>query len=74
MPEPVIASAADPTAEATDALHRLTARLAALDLDAPTIEILTAVLTVDLDESPPDPAGYQSPPTAGPIVTTEPAA
>ena len=29
--------------------ERLTARLATLDLDPETIEILTAVLTVDLD-------------------------
>jgi hypothetical protein len=32
-----------------DAVHRLTARLATLDLDPPTVEILTAVLTADLD-------------------------
>jgi hypothetical protein len=32
-----------------EAFHRLTARLATLDLDPPTVEILTAVLTVDLD-------------------------
>ena len=32
-----------------DAFHRLTARLALLDLDPATLEMLTAVLTVDLD-------------------------
>ena len=32
-----------------DALHRLTARLATLDLDPATLEILTAILTVDID-------------------------
>ena len=32
-----------------EAVHRLTARLATLDLDPRTVEILTAVLTVDLD-------------------------
>lgn len=32
-----------------EAIHRLTARLATLDLDAPTVEILTAVLAADLD-------------------------
>jgi hypothetical protein len=35
--------------ERQDALHRLTARLATLDLDPTTLEILTAVLTADLD-------------------------
>jgi hypothetical protein len=39
----------DPTAPDPDALHRLTARLVALDLDPATVEILTAVLTADLD-------------------------
>ncbi len=37
-----------PAVEA-EALHRLTARLATLDLDPGTLEILTAVLTVDID-------------------------
>jgi len=32
-----------------EALHRLTARLAVSDLDPATVEILTAVLTLDLD-------------------------
>jgi len=32
-----------------EAAHRLTARLATLDLDPRTVEILTAVLTADLD-------------------------
>lgn len=32
-----------------EAVHRLTARLATLDLDPQTVEILTAVLTADLD-------------------------
>jgi hypothetical protein len=36
-------------AMANEAFHRLTARLATLDLDPPTVEILTAVLTADLD-------------------------
>jgi len=49
MSDPMLPSAAAPAAEANDALHRLTARLARLDLDPPTIEILTAVLTADLD-------------------------
>jgi hypothetical protein len=46
-----------------DAYHRLTSRLATLDLDPATLEILTAVLTVDLDlseerqEAIPHPAG-----------------
>jgi hypothetical protein len=39
----------DQTPEASEAFHRFTARLATLDLDPPTVEILTAVLTVDLD-------------------------
>jgi len=43
------------TADRNDALHRLTARLATLDLDPPTIEILTAVLTADLDLTTADP-------------------
>jgi len=33
----------------SEALHRLTARLATLDLDPATLEILTAILTADLD-------------------------
>jgi hypothetical protein len=37
-----------PAAE-DDAFHRLTSRLATLDLDPATLEILTAVLTADLD-------------------------
>jgi hypothetical protein len=37
-----------PAAE-DDAFHRLTARLATLDLDPATLEILTAVLTADID-------------------------
>ena len=36
-----------PAAE-DDAFHRLTSRLATLDLDPATLEILTAVLTADL--------------------------
>ncbi|HKY74885.1 MAG TPA: hypothetical protein VJS45_02000 [Acidimicrobiia bacterium] len=35
----------------TEALHRLTARLATLDLDPATLEILTAILTADIDLS-----------------------
>jgi hypothetical protein len=37
------------SAAESDALHRLTARLATLDLDPATIEILTAILTADID-------------------------
>jgi hypothetical protein len=33
----------------SEALHRLTARLAMLDLDPATLEILTAILTADID-------------------------
>jgi hypothetical protein len=33
----------------SEAIHRLTARLATLDLDPATVEILTAILTVDID-------------------------
>ncbi len=38
----------------SEALHRLTARLATLDLDPATVEILTAILTVDIDLSDSD--------------------
>lgn len=44
-------SALTPAAE-EDAFHRLTSRLATLDLDPATLEILTAVLTADLDPRP----------------------
>ena len=37
-----------PAVEA-EAVHRLTARLATLDLDPSTLEILTAILTADID-------------------------
>ncbi len=40
-----------------EAVHRLTARLATLDLDPQTVEILTAVLTADLDVTPEEVAG-----------------
>ena len=33
----------------SEALHRLTARLTMLDLDPATLEILTAILTADID-------------------------
>ena len=33
----------------SEALHRLTARLATLDLDPGTVEILTAILTADIE-------------------------
>lgn len=33
----------------SEALHRLTARLATLDFDPATLEILTAILTADID-------------------------
>ena len=39
-----------------EAVHRLTARLATLDLDPQTVEILTAVLTADLDQAMEDEA------------------
>ena len=49
-----------PAAE-DDAFHRLTSRLASLDLDPATIEMLTAILTIDLTEerleASPRPAG-----------------
>jgi hypothetical protein len=44
-----------------DAFHRLTSRLATLDLDPATLEILTAVLTADLSGD--RPGGF--PPPAG---------
>ena len=47
MSDPMIAPRL-PAVEA-EALHRLTARLATLDLDPGTLEILTAILTVDID-------------------------
>jgi hypothetical protein len=47
---PAVATASDPAGN--EAFHRLTARLATLDLDAATLEILTAVLTADLDTRP----------------------
>ena len=37
-----------------EAAHRLTAKLATLDLDPTTVEILTAVLAADLDPTPED--------------------
>jgi hypothetical protein len=37
-----------------EAFHRLTSRLATLDLDPATVEILTAVLTIDLTEETPE--------------------
>ena len=49
-----------PAAE-DDAFHRLTSRLATLDLDPATLEMLTAILTIDLTqerlEAFPHPAG-----------------
>ncbi len=47
MSDPMIASRL-PAVE-TEALHRLTARLTTLDLDPATLEILTAILTADID-------------------------
>ena len=47
MSDPMIASRL-PAVE-TEALHRLTARLTTLDLDPSTLEILTAILTADID-------------------------
>jgi len=51
MADPMVPTVVLPeaAAERQDALHRLTARLARLDLDPATVEILTAVLTADLD-------------------------
>lgn len=50
MPDPL------PLTE-NEAAHRLTARLATLDLDPQTVEILTAVLTADLDLTTEEVAG-----------------
>jgi hypothetical protein len=55
---PDLNSAAD-----NDAFHRLTSRLATLDLDPATIEILTAVLTADLDVSEARPGALPHPAT-----------
>lgn len=49
MSDPMIANRL-PAVE-SEALHRLTARLATLDLDPATLEILTAILTADIDLS-----------------------
>ena len=49
-----------PAAE-DDAFHRLTSRLATLDLDPATLEILTAVLTADLDLSEERPGALPHP-------------
>jgi hypothetical protein len=38
----------------SEALHRLTAKLTTLDLDPATLEILTAILTADIDLSDSD--------------------
>ena len=48
-----------PAAADDDAFHRLTSRLAILDLDPATLEILTAVLTADLSEERPE--GFRLP-------------
>ena len=47
MTDPMIPTR--PPAVESEGLHRLTARLATLDLDPATLEILTAILTVDID-------------------------
>ena len=44
----------------SEALHRLTARLAMLDLDPATLEILTAILTADIDLRAGDEAAFTS--------------
>jgi hypothetical protein len=44
-----VRSTVPPAAASGDGVRRLMARLATLDLDPPTIEFLTAVLTADLD-------------------------
>ena len=48
MPNPARTVTPLPPTE-SEALHRLTARLATLDLDPGTVEILTAILTADID-------------------------
>jgi len=48
MPDSV-RSTVPPTAAPGAGVRRLMARLATLDLDPPTMEFLTAVLTADLD-------------------------
>ena len=48
MPDPLVPTR-DTESDHSEAFHRLTARLATVDLDPATLEILTAVLTADLD-------------------------
>lgn len=55
MPNPARTAAPLPATE-TEAIHRLTAHLATLDLDPATLEILTAILTADIDLTPEDAA------------------
>lgn len=50
MPNPASRTQPNPLPPTeNEAVHRLTARLATLDLDPGTVEILTAVLAADLD-------------------------
>jgi hypothetical protein len=49
IPDGRTGSHPEPPGPDGEAFHRLTARLAALDLDPPTVEMLTAVLNADLD-------------------------
>jgi hypothetical protein len=44
----------------SEALHRLTARLTMLDLDPATLEILTAILTADIDVRDGDEVAFTS--------------
>ena len=60
MPDPTIPTR-DTEPVHSDAFHRLTARLAGADLDPATLEILTAVLTADLDPSTPRLIGHGHP-------------
>ena len=49
IPEPVAGMHMDRRLHDGDTVHRWTARLATLDLDPATLEILTAVLNADVD-------------------------
>ena len=53
MPHPADAATPLPPTE-SEAIHRLTAHLATLDLDPATVEILTAILTVDINPTSED--------------------
>lgn len=49
MSDPIVRTAKSSPSEESDAFHRLTSRLATLDLDPATLEMLTAVLNSDID-------------------------